>query len=697
MGYAIALPHSSFDRNALPPALRGGHAGSSDDIVLLMDDLPHLGESVRRIMEQWRVRLGKGPLGQEKLDRIVELVSPRDDGESIWRARIYGRDERWLKLTEQQLDCLAYIEGSARRIVLGWPGTGKTLLAMESAKNAAQRSQRCLFLTFNWLIASDVRAQLEDTKLCEVYHLHGLLREMPGTEVETVDGQNEEAILRYAAQAGFFARWDVLIVDEAQALAESWHQVLAEAFNGKPMYVFCDDTQRFGFEQGASSAQLCQIYQARPAFQLTYCLRNPYQITLVLRQMMPPPFELVCPRPRELTSLEEVVAKDLGEELERQLDRLVARGVAPGDIAVLYTYGCPQDVASVLSDERFADVLNSTVAAFRGMESRIVIFVVDGDPDSDVPIFSAYSRTTSNCVAIYGYWVLREALRQPDRVRSGRVLSVARHFPERVKTISDEVVGTYQLGIVDGARKLDIRTADVYWHPDLRCWVFGLHEDEPAGHFWEHQLLQYEWSVIVLNRTEQTPYIYEGNQSPGGHAVTGGSLSIMECDQCGVKTYQGAHCGCLSCGAYDRRELPAHMVQQLEAYDLQIADIVTKQLKIESAPPLPLSLVALGMARLAAVRGEVYSGRALVNSGSLGYKAASAILWAYTALSRSDELNRKTFADRFFRYAEACPVPLTSEQWWSIVALAFNVAVRHGVLVRTERNDIYQVAARVPK
>jgi hypothetical protein len=50
------------------------------------------------------------------LDGIVELVSSRDDGESIWLARISARDGRWLELADQQCGCLNYIDSSARHV-----------------------------------------------------------------------------------------------------------------------------------------------------------------------------------------------------------------------------------------------------------------------------------------------------------------------------------------------------------------------------------------------------------------------------------------------------------------------------------------------------------------------------------------------------------------------------------------------------
>ena len=692
IGYAIALPDSSLDRKLLPPALRGGHEGSSDDIVLLMDDLPRVGERVRHIMEQWCVRLKKGPLGQTMVDHVVALVSPQDDGESVWRARIYGRDERWLKLTDQQVDCLDHISSSTRQVVLGWPGTGKTLLACETVKRAASHGRRCLFLTFNKLIAAHLRAQLEEVESCDVFHFHGLLKEMPGAPAGTLEGKNEEVILCQAAQDGFFARWDVLVVDEAQALAEAWHQALAGAFKSKPVYAFCDDAQRFGFEKGVSSTQLCQMYHAPTAFQLTYCLRNPYQINAVLRQLMPPPFQLVCPRPRDVTSLEEIVAKYLGEELERQLDTLLARGLARDDIVVLYAYGYPPAVEDVLSMERFAGIESWNVAAFRGMESRAVVFVVDGGLDGELPVFSAYSRATSYCVAIYGYRVLRDALDRPDRARSRQVLSVARRFSETVRTLSDAMISVYRLGVVDGATRLAISTADVYWHPVLRCWLVGLRDGEPAGFFWEHQLLQYEWNVIVLNRTEQVPYVCEGHRSLDRNTGINSSLSIVECEYCEMETYHDGRAGCLSCATSSVREVPASLIDLLETYDRQIVGIVTKRLKVESAGALPISMVAMGMAHLAAAKRGGYSTGLLVDSGTLGYNAASTILWAYIILSGCDDVNRKAFADRFFPYAEVSPASPTFKQWWSVVALAFDVAVRQGMLVKTADKESFQVS-----
>jgi hypothetical protein len=90
IGYAVAFPDSSFDREVLPLALRGA-PGAGADIAILMDDIARLGECIHRIMKQWAVRFGKEPLGEQKFNQIVALISPCDDGEPTWSTRIYGR------------------------------------------------------------------------------------------------------------------------------------------------------------------------------------------------------------------------------------------------------------------------------------------------------------------------------------------------------------------------------------------------------------------------------------------------------------------------------------------------------------------------------------------------------------------------------------------------------------------------------
>ncbi|MGC5802691.1 AAA family ATPase [Ralstonia pseudosolanacearum] len=690
IGYAIAFPDASFDRQSLPPSLRGSRGGE-DDIVILMDDIAHIGERVQKIMSQWVTRIGKGALGEQRLNQIVDLVSPCDDGEPTWSARIYGRDELWLRLTDEQLDCLNRIEKAPRQVVLGWPGTGKTVLAVETAKRASRDGRTTLFLTFNKLIGTHIKQQLVQVPGCQAYYFHELLREIRQLIERGAADQTDEEGLSQAADQGFFSKWDTLIVDEGQALAESWHRVLATAFSGKRVYVFCDDAQRFNFEAGASSISICEAYRTPPPFQLTHCLRNPFQINQLLQDLIPPAFQLVCQRPKELDVLTELIAGDLGRELSTQLDALLREAIAPEDITVLHVYDRPSAIDGVLGVERFRGVRCASVAAFRGMESRVVILVVDRRLSSELPIFSAYSRTTSRCVAIYAYDVLRDALRRGEGGTSRHTLLLARRSREVLREMADDLARESYFRTFQGAQKLEISSAHVYWHHRWRCWLVEARENEPAGFFWADHLCQYPWRVVVKAREARYPYVYEGSQPLNGDSKGTGELTYSICDECCMETGCSYGTGCLDCASRQQPEVDASLLEALCSLDERLMRLVDGEGKREGPEELPISLVALGMARLAVARNVVYVGTLLVNGGTPGYSAASTILRAYIALSGGRQIDRNEFAKRFFRYVEYVPVSLSFQEWKKIVASAFNIAVQHKVVDRIGKTEHYKI------
>ncbi|WP_333983722.1 AAA family ATPase [Burkholderia gladioli] len=691
IGYAVAFPDSSFKRQALPPALRGG-PGADADIAILMDDIPRLGERVRRIMSQWAVRFGTGPLGEQKFNQIVALLSPCDDGEPTWSTRIYGRDERWLKLTDEQMDCLNRIEKAPKQVVLGWPGTGKTVLAIETAKRAARDGRTVLFLTFNRLIGIHVKQRLAQVAGCDAYYFHELIRGIrPFLERDRTE-DTDEARLSQAAAQGFFAKWDTLVVDEGQALAESWHRVLGDTFADGHVYVFCDDAQRFEFEEGASSTGICEAYRMPPAFHLTHCLRNPFRINQLLQDLIPPAFQLTCPRPREVDALTELIAVDLQQDLADQLDTLLRESIAPEDITVLYPYDRPYTVELALADPRFKAIRCVNVAAFRGMESRVVVLVVDRQLGSELPVFSAYSRATSRCVAIYAYDLLRDALRGGGSSnRSRHVRQLAQKSRVALQAMANELARESYFQTFRDTRKLEINSAHVYWHDRWRCWLVESQENEPAGFFWADHLCQYPWRVVFKSSNVSMPYVYEGGRRLTEDGKAAGYLRSSICDECCMETGWSEGTGCMVCASDTQPAADDALFEVLCLLDERLMNLVDRDDRSVRVEGLPLSLVALGMTRLVAARNTTYVGTLLVRDGKPAYSAASTILRAYVSLLRSGQIDRDEFAKRFYRYVEHVPLPLSVREWKAVVASAFNIAVQHQVVERIGKTGRYTI------
>ncbi len=131
------------------------------------------------------------------------------------------RDEDRLVFVEEQYQALDQAELDPRALFTGPAGTGKTLLATESANRAALRGERVLLVCFNRLLGKQLEAQFADNDRVTAGTLHKHMRDLTGLQVPEGSGEEwwsqtlPEAALEVALERHGY---DVLIVDEAQDL-----------------------------------------------------------------------------------------------------------------------------------------------------------------------------------------------------------------------------------------------------------------------------------------------------------------------------------------------------------------------------------------------------------------------------------------------------------------------------------------------
>lgn len=150
------------------------------------------------------------------------FVQPRSDIQHI--------EESLLRLTEEQYDALDAIQDNSRVILKGLAGTGKTYLAIETARRAVANGKRTLVLCFNRLLADWMKSAVQDIpeeglNLLRCVHFHGLLREVAG---EALPVRNDPEFWAYELPAKVIdhlladdrslPQFDLLLVDEAQDL-----------------------------------------------------------------------------------------------------------------------------------------------------------------------------------------------------------------------------------------------------------------------------------------------------------------------------------------------------------------------------------------------------------------------------------------------------------------------------------------------
>lgn len=157
---------------------------------------------------------------------------------------------------EEQLEMVRLVSELKSVVLQGLAGTGKTHIAIHSARLAHERGDRVLFLCYNRLLAEHLKKQMEKYPLVRVTSLHALMLEI--SELEVPDGAEDHWWRRTLVEAtidkveGYSVNnaFDTLIIDEAQDLGTSEYllvvdQLLAKGLAGSKIMV-CGDFENQG-------------------------------------------------------------------------------------------------------------------------------------------------------------------------------------------------------------------------------------------------------------------------------------------------------------------------------------------------------------------------------------------------------------------------------------------------------------------
>ncbi|GAB3688508.1 hypothetical protein GCM10027592_03530 [Spirosoma flavus] len=198
-------------------------------------------------------------------------------------------DEETQRLTGMQLfvlDNLAYNPGKGG-IIIGGPGTGKTILALELLKRSITNNRRTLLVCYNKNLALFLQKQsrllsvVGDYTIC---HLHALYSEvqqtqlMPASGDETNEYWSRDLPLLFIRNLQDIGRhkYDYLIIDEGQDILNEYHfEALGQLLKG-------------GLESGNWSVFMDKEYQNiynRDAEEYFHYLREVYPCFVSLLQL----------------------------------------------------------------------------------------------------------------------------------------------------------------------------------------------------------------------------------------------------------------------------------------------------------------------------------------------------------------------------------------------------------------------------
>jgi hypothetical protein len=422
-GYGVAFPDGIYDHDANPAAQAAW--------VIDRDDLSRLAERVRQIMRQWR-HAGRR-FGADGMEALQNALGLRAEIRTPLKLQFDEEDRRIVELTDDQSYVLSYVTKRHRAAIVGPAGSGKTILALQVAKRLAASGNRVLLTCFNWRLADYLREQVKGTPGLDVFHFHGLCRDVaekaglavpPEPTEEAATKRYYEEVLPDVLSQGakrLGPRYDAMVIDEAQDFRPDWWPKLMELHTHSQdgyLFLFADSNQNlYG---GAVPEDMVDLTLPLPAN-----LRNTKPIhefvSVFYKEAEPAQGRGPAGRPVEILGYHDV--DDQAHLLGLVLKNLELEGVSLDDVVVL----TPSHLAkSKLRQRGSADgyeltdesvpgkVLTRTIRGFEGLERPVVILADIGErhrKDLATYLYVGGSRARNHLIVLAAEPVARE-LRQ---------------------------------------------------------------------------------------------------------------------------------------------------------------------------------------------------------------------------------------------------------------------------------------------
>ena len=377
-------------------------------VMLAYKDMGELYLRLTNAFKVWGSETRGGKFTETTSNEVATVLSGEARFVTVAAASVDEDDSKIEQLTRQQYNVFKGLLSNSRIRVEGKAGSGKTLLALWAAQSFASQSKDVLYLCYNRSLAAWLRAKFGLSERIVVRSFHSLCSEYArkaklsfsppdkdadADETKLFWGEKSPAILDQALTAlGDAARFDVVIVDEAQDFHQDWWlpvQLLLRNVENGPLYIFFDSDQTGVYGHG-------QAYPAENnfSFELSENCRNTRKVvsycSRVLRAKLRTfEFSPLGESPEVSPVYPSVI--DRSAAAKKLVENWIQEGFAPSRIAILspWSRGNP---ASVLSELRTIAgipvevnpdqielwlsnkaIWGSTIRSFKGLEADCIL------------------------------------------------------------------------------------------------------------------------------------------------------------------------------------------------------------------------------------------------------------------------------------------------------------------------------------
>lgn len=377
-GIACAFPDAAFSE---PPT-----NGDLQGLVVGQRELAWLGHMLPSMFDR---AMPKKETTEDTgwMDALNELWGETWVPHVRLRDRVEDASKRLVMLDDEQLLMLEFAQENKRALAEGQAGSGKTIIAREICRRRAKDGERVLYLCFTDALAQAVGASFK-AELGEsaptATSVRRYAQQLAGGEPDS----NPDWIktLRTATEraAEQPTQFDFVVVDEAQDLEPDDWAFIEQLAKSGGLWVFRDRRQGFWVDRSVPE----RLSEPMAKLLLLAQKRNPPEVAALAQSYVDGGVE-------HLKAGDEVVrvvaqAESLETALTAELDRLVALGASPNEIAVLSAAGQTRTELLRLesagkhplhradSDGAQDHVVADTFLRFKGLERPFVI-VVEAD------------------------------------------------------------------------------------------------------------------------------------------------------------------------------------------------------------------------------------------------------------------------------------------------------------------------------
>lgn len=320
------------------------------------------------------------------------------------KQRLTDIEEQLNEYTAEQFKCLDQLSSNKRCLFQGAAGTGKTLIAMESARHALAENKRTLFVCFNSLLGGWLKSQFQADENLVISSFHKFLKSVSDDSTQKDCNHNDyfkfdlPLMALESIDSGAFEQFDKLIIDEGQDLIRGeyldvFDALLKGGLSGGNWGIFCDFEKQAIYSEYSASEMLSMLEKraAFTRFRLTINCRNTKPIgeeVSLISGFEKPPFLSA-----DINGLpvEYHFYNNQDEEkkyLEEILLDLRNQKIKPENITILSPFVFQKSIASHIDKNRFwisdlslspqgflkgDHITFSTIHGFKGLENSYII------------------------------------------------------------------------------------------------------------------------------------------------------------------------------------------------------------------------------------------------------------------------------------------------------------------------------------